>query len=71
MTEASAMTKVTANPIPSAVSTFLETPRNGQEGNLERTKLLTSIELRSISNMRDNPSISVLLSYASSALIFY
>ena len=37
------ITKITANPIPSAVSVFLDTPRNGQiPKNLIKTKLLAS-----------------------------
>src|SRR5210317_186243 len=48
-TVATVMTKVTAIPIPRAVSTFLETPRNGQMPRKRaNTKLLTKIALTKI-----------------------
>ena len=41
------ITKITAPPIPAAVSTFFETPRNGQiPKNLEKIKLFTKIAPR-------------------------
>ncbi|MNW04002.1 hypothetical protein D3C71_2000180 [compost metagenome] len=43
LTEASVMTKVVAMPMPMALSSFLETPRNGHRPrNFTRTKLFTS-----------------------------
>ena len=43
--EDSVITKITAVPMPAAVSTFLETPRNGQSPkNWLSTTLLTSAE---------------------------
>ncbi len=50
-TVATVMTKVTAIPMPRAVSTFLETPRKGQmPRNRARTKLLTKMALTRISS---------------------
>ena len=44
MAEARPMTKVTAMPMPTAVSTFLDTPRKGQmPKNWEKIKLLDKI----------------------------
>ena len=41
------MTKVTAMPMPTAVSTFLETPRKGQQPrNWEKMKLFTRMAPR-------------------------
>lgn len=49
--EAKVITKITAMPIPSAVSTFLETPKKGQmPKNLVRTKLFTKMALKKITN---------------------
>ena len=43
------MTKVTARPMPIAVSTLLEQPRNGQQPrNCEKMKLFISIALRAM-----------------------
>ena len=43
-------TKVTASPIPEAVDTFFDTPRNGQmPRNCDRTMLLTNIAVIKIS----------------------
>jgi len=46
ITEATVITKTTAILIPVAVSTFLDTPKNGQiPKNLDRIKLLTKMAL--------------------------
>ena len=49
--EATPITKVTAMPMPSAVSTFLDTPMKGQmPRNWDRTKLLTRIAAKAMAS---------------------
>ncbi len=52
------ITNVTAIPIPSAVSTFLDTPKNGHiPKNLDKTKLLTRMALTIMTNKLASPII--------------
>ncbi len=60
--EAKVMTKITAMPIPKAVSTLRETPKKGQmPKNLVKTKLFTKMALKKITNRLAIPAPKNLL----------
>ena len=62
--DAIVITKITAIPIPTALSNFFETPINGQiPKNLPSTKLFINIEDTAITNKCEKSIIIYLLSF--------